>query len=112
MCEPTSPASTGGAGTAFENLVGAAFLATLLVRGAPLALGAGTLEVVHLQAGHLGYSTDDFLLEAAGLNGRSKAVVQAKRTFVLSQNDSECVQTLARAFTDFRNQPNFDQARD
>jgi hypothetical protein len=49
----SNPNATGSAGTAFETKVAAACL-TLLTRGAPLCLGAGTLRSVHLQAGHLG----------------------------------------------------------
>ena len=70
MCQTTNPASTGQAGPAFETLVGAAFLATLLARGAPLGLSAGTLDAVHLLAGHLGRATEDFLLEATSPSGQ------------------------------------------
>ncbi|HUB66891.1 MAG TPA: hypothetical protein VL981_05340 [Candidatus Methylacidiphilales bacterium] len=113
MCQLTNPASTGNAGPAFETVVGAAFLATLLVRGAPLALGAGTLDAVHFQAGHLGQATEDFLLEATTPSGqRDKALVQVKRSFVLSETNDECVQTVKRAFSDFQNQALFNQDRD
>jgi hypothetical protein len=112
MPELTNPASTGGAGPAFETLVGAGFLASLLVQGAPLALGVGTLKIVHLQGGHLGFETDDYVLEAVTLTGqRNKAVVQAKRTFTLGASDQESVQVLVRAFGDFRRSA-FDQAQD
>jgi superfamily II DNA or RNA helicase len=40
-----------------------------------------------------------------------KAAVQAKRTFVFSASDTECVQTLLGALGDFRNSAQFDQRR-
>ena len=113
MCQTTNPASTGQAGPAFETLVGAAFLATLLARGAPLGLGAGTLEAVHFQAGHLGRATEDFLLEATSASGqKDKAAIQVKRSFVLSRSNTESVQTIRRAFSDFQNPTLFNQNRD
>ena len=110
MCQTKNPASTGQAGPAFETLVGVAFLATLLARGAPLGLSAGTLDAVHLQAGHLGRATEDFLLEATSLSGqKDKAAIQLKRSFVLSRSS---VQTIRRAFSDFQNPKLFNQNPD
>jgi len=113
MCQTTNPASTGQARPAFETLVGAAFLATLLARGALLGLSAGTLDAVHLQAGHLGRATEDFLLEATSTSGqKDKAAIQVKRSFVLSRSNTESVQTIRRAFSDFQNPKLFNQNRD
>jgi hypothetical protein len=110
----TNPAATGSAGPAFEAKVGAACLALLLTRGAPLCLGTGTLHAVHLQAGHLGlgWRTDDILLISRDSVGNQKAALQAKRAFTLSASDTECVATLASALADFRNTGQFDQQRD
>jgi hypothetical protein len=82
----SNPTATGSAGAAFETKVAAACLTLLLTRGAPLCLGAGTLRLVHLQAGHLdlGWRTDDLVLEATNVAGEPmKAALQSKRTFVL-----------------------------
>lgn len=81
-----NPAATGSAGSAFEAKVGAACLALLLTRGAPLCLGKGTLHTVHLQAGHLGlgWRTDDILLEARDEVGNLKAALQVKCSFAVS----------------------------
>src|SRR5713101_1713862 len=111
----TNPTATGSAGAAFEASVGAACLTLLLTRGAPLCLGAGTLKSVHLQAGHLGqgWRTDDILLEATDAGGeRAKAALQAKRAFVISASDEECVKTFRGALADFRNSTQFDQTQD
>jgi len=109
----SNPAATGSAGSAFEAKVGAACLTLLLTRGAPLCLGAGTLHTVHLQAGHLGWRTDDILLEATNTAGEPvKAALQVKRAFELSVSNRECVKTLRGALADFRNSAQFDQRRD
>jgi len=113
MSQLASPAATGGAGPDFETRVGAALLATLLVKGSPLALGSGTLDAVHLQSGHLGWATDDVLLEAVDSSGRrGKAAIQVKRSFKLSESDDECKATLTKAFADFRNAQIFNPDRD
>lgn len=63
----SSPASTGGAGTLFEQHVDAYWLAQLLVRGIPPILGDCSVAEVHLQTEHLGWHTDDVLI--IGLTG-------------------------------------------
>jgi hypothetical protein len=63
----SSPASTGAAGTFFEQHVAAYWLAQLLVRGIPPILCDCALVEVHLQAEHLGWHTDDFVI--VGENG-------------------------------------------
>lgn len=69
--------------------------------------------MVHLQAGHLGWRTDDLLLEAINPAGEPmKAALQVKRSFSLSEADEECIRTLQSAFTDFRDASRFDQQRD
>jgi len=109
----SNPVATGSAGVAFETKVTAACLTLLLTRGAPPCLGAGTLRAVHLQAGHLGWCTDDLLLEAISGTGESmRAALQVKRAFALSEKDVECVKTVQGAFSDFRNTTQFDQQRD
>ena len=96
MCQTTNPASTGQAGPAFETLVGVAFLATLLARGAPLGLSAGTLDAVHLQAGHLGRATEDFLLEATSPSGQT--IVSILQTDTDSPPDSTEIWRFLRRF--------------
>lgn len=109
----TNPATTGGSGPSFEFKVGAACLTLLLTRGAPLFLETGALSAVHFQTKYLGWETDDLLLEAVNEHGVvSKAAIQVKLSFVLSDKDAECIKTVRRAFTDFRNTTLFDQNRD
>ena len=61
----TSPVSTGGGGTLFEQHVDALFLALLLVRAPLPILKDCQVEEVHFQAEHLGWKTDDVLFQFA-----------------------------------------------
>ena len=78
----SNSASTGGAGTTFEQHVDAYWLAQLLVQGIPPILLDCSVTEVHAQTEHLGWHTDDFLI--VGQNGagtRRKLAGQVKRTF-------------------------------
>ena len=56
----SSPAATGGAGSVFEQAVGAYWLAQLLVGAIPAILIDCSVTEVHFQTEHLGWHTDDF----------------------------------------------------
>src|SRR2546421_6127403 len=86
----SSPASTGGAGTFFEQHVDAYWLAQLLVRGIPPILRDCAVVEVHLQTERLGWHTDDFLIVGeTGSGDRRKLAGQGKRTFTVSAADDE-----------------------
>ncbi len=109
----SSPASTGGAGTFFEQHVAAYWLAQLLVRGIPPILCDCTVEEVHLQTEHLGWHTDDFLI--IGQNGSGdcrKLAGQVKRTFTVSATDDECKKAVQDFWKDFRNPQQFSPTAD
>lgn len=109
----SSPASTGGAGTFFEQYVGAYWLAQLLVRGFPPILRDCVVVEVHLQTEHFGWHTDDFLIvgqDASG--GRRKLAGQVKRTFTVSATDDECKKAVQDFWRDFRNPQKFSVAAD
>lgn len=109
----SSPASTGGAGTFFEQHVGGYWLAQLLVRGIPPVLHDCAVVEVHLQTEHLGWHTDDFLI--VGQNGsgdRRKLAGQVKRTFTVSATDDECKKAVQDFWKDFRNPQLFSPAVD
>ena len=104
----SSPASTGGAGTIFEQHVNAYWLALLLVRAIPPILSDCTVEEVHLQTSHLGWHTDDFLICCQDGSGqRRKLASQVKRTFTVSANDSECKKSIQDFWRDFSNSQQF-----
>jgi hypothetical protein len=109
----SSPASTGGAGTFFEQHVAAYWLVQLLVRGiSPILLDCAVVEV-HLQTEHLGWHTDDFLIIGeAGAGNQRKLVGQVKRTFTVSATDEECRKTVQDFWKDFRNASLFSPATD
>jgi hypothetical protein len=100
----SSPAATGGAGTTFEQHVGAYWLAQLLVRAIPPVLIDRTVTEVSFQTERLGWQTDDFLVvsEGAGAPPR-KLAGQVKRSFTLSASDKDCVQAIGDFWKDFNN---------
>lgn len=108
----TSPISTGGSGTFFEQHVDALFLALLLVR-APLPILKGCqVEEVHLQAEHLGWKTDDVLLVARRPDGVVRRLaMQVKRQFTISEKNEACRKAFGDFWADFRG-TEFDPAND
>src|SRR6266850_1827765 len=109
----SSPDATGGSGTFFEQHVGAAFLALLLVRGIPPILTDCQLEEVHFQTEHLGWQTDDVLL--IGLNGageRRQLAGQMKKSFTVSSKDEDCQKAFIDFWMDFRDDSHFNRDRD
>lgn len=91
----SSPASTGGAGTFFEQHVGAYWLAQLLVRSIPPILIDAIVSEVSFRPERLGWQTDD-LLVVCERNGASprKLAGQVKRNFTVSAADEECVKAI------------------
>ncbi len=109
----SSPASTGGAGTFFEQHVDAYWLAQLLVRGIPPILHDCAVVEVHLQTERLGWHTDDFLVVGQnGLGDRRNLAGQVKRAFTVSATDDECKKAVQDFWKDFKNPQQFTLAAD
>ena len=109
----SSPAATGGAGTSFEQHVAAYWLAQLLVRSRPPILHDCSVAEVHLQTGHLGWHTDDFLI--IGLDGaqnQRKLAGQVKLTFTISAADEKCRKVIKDLWNDFKSGDPFSLATD
>lgn len=103
-----SPASTGAAGTFFEQHVGAFWLAHLLVRAIPPILHDCGVTEVAFQTKNRGWNTDDFLVVGqAGSGGTRKLLGQVKRTFTVSERDEECRQVVQNFWKDFKTRPAF-----
>ena len=108
----SSPASTGGAGTTFEQHVGAYWLAQLLVGAIPPILIDTTVSAVSFQTEHLGWHTDDFLVICERRDGPNLSLVgQVKRSFTVSASDEECTKAIGDLWKDF-NGPQFSKAND
>ena len=109
----SSPISTGGAGTFFEQHVNAYWLALLLVQARPPILRDCTVKEVHLQTRHLGWHTDDFLICGQdGAGQRRKLAGQVKRTFTVSAKNPECKKAIQNFWKDFNNSQQFSPDRD
>lgn len=109
----SSPLATGGVGVTFELDVTAAFLTYLLVKGIPPFLKDCQIETIHLQAGHLGWRTDDLLVVGRHVDGsKRKAAIQIKHSFRLAEKDPDCVKTFTNAWQDFNDASRFIQGQD
>lgn len=109
----SSPASTGGAGTFFEQHVDAYWLAQLLVRGIPPILCDCSVVEVHLQTEHIGWHTDDFLIIGQNGSGEQRKLAgQVKLTFTVSTTDDECRNVVQDFWKDFRNPQLFSAGAD
>lgn len=102
----STPASTGGAGTTFEQHVGAYWLAQLLVGAIPPILIDTTVSEVSFQTERLGWQTDDFLVVCTFGDVSHKLAGQVKRRFTVSASDEECVKAVTDFWKDFNN-PHF-----
>jgi hypothetical protein len=108
-----TPASTGGAGTSFEQHVDTAFLALLLVKGIPPCIIDTQVEEVHFQTRHLGWYTDDILIIGrCGDGSIRRLAAQVKRTFRISSSDEDCSNTIDGAWKDFQSSTRFDKSKD
>ena len=109
----TSPIATGGGGTLFELHVDTFFLALLLVRAMPPILTDCQVERIHLQAGHLGWNTDDLLLIGSRPDGgRRQLAIQIKRQFSISRTEKECKKAFADYWNDFKHNDSFNPEND
>jgi hypothetical protein len=107
----SSPAATGGAGTTFEQHVGAYWLAQLLVGAIPPVLIDATVREVSFQTERLGWHTDDFLIMCTAGGAVRNLAGQVKRSFTVSASDKECVQAVGDFWEDFKG-PHFSKDHD
>ena len=107
----SSPASTGGAGTTFEQHVGAYWLAQLLVGAIPPIAIDTTVAEVSFQTERLGWRTDDFLVVCTSGGVSRNLLGQVKRSFTVSGSDQACVQAITGFWRDF-NASRFSRGRD
>ena len=108
-----SPLAAGGAGTTFEQHVGAMFLGLLLTRGIPPVFRDCQIDEVSFQTRYLGWNTDDLLVCCSKENGeRHRLAIQVKRNFFVSSSSPDCEQTIQGFWDDFRSADPFDPKRD
>ena len=108
-----SPYSTGGGGTVFELKIQAGLLAVLLVHGYVPFFESAPIDELHLQAGHLGYETDDAHIVALDSNGRRRRQLWAiKHTVKFIESDKDFRHVIEDAWADFSDGNRFDQDLD
>ena len=85
----SSPIATGGAGTFFEQHIGAYWLALLLVEACPPILLETTVRKVSFQTEHVGWHTDDALVVGETSTCiRRRIACQAKKEFSVGSERS------------------------
>ena len=111
--EVASPKATGGGGTAFEYVVQASFLATMLVKGRYPCLPPGTADFVRLQARQANYHTDDVFVQLVSAGGGThRLLVQIKSDCAFTERNDDFRKTITGAWKDFKNGEDFDRQRD
>jgi hypothetical protein len=109
----SSPASTSGSGTFFEQYVAAYWLSQLLVQGVPPILIDSIVVEVCLQTERLGWKTDDFLVICENPDSvRRKLVGQVKKGFTVSASNDECKKAIIDFWQDFFNEAKFSRSLD
>ena len=106
----SSPLSTGGAGTVFEQHVGAMFLALLLTHGIPAIFRDCQVEEVSFQTRRCGWETDDLLVACSSRSGPRRLAIQIRLSFTVGKS-GECKETIQRFWNDF-NADRFNPDRD
>ena len=104
----SSPVATGGAGTTFEQHVGAMCLTLLLVRGIPAVFKDCQVEEVSFQTKGLGWQTDDLLVTCSSQEySQRKLAIQVKRTFRVQASSTDCQETFRGFWSDFNDPDKF-----
>lgn len=98
----SSPTSTGGGGTFFEQHVDAYWLAQLLVGAAPPVLVGSVVREVHFQTEYQGWHTDDFLIVCEEAGRTRRLAGQVKLGFTVSASDEECTKAIQDFWQDFK----------
>lgn len=109
----SSPASTGGEGTFFEQHVNTYWLALLLVEAVPPIFLRTTISEVSFQTEHLGWATDDVLIAAQTGSGELRRLAgQVKKFPALAASNEDFNDAITDAWADFNNTALFARDRD
>lgn len=87
MTKVASPISTGGAGSDYENQVGAYYLAALLLQAVPRGQDAGVTREVRFQRLYEGEPLDDLIIVSELPGGEAKLALQIKRDLTFGEKD-------------------------
>lgn len=86
--QPTSPSSSGPAGSEFEAQVGASYLLTMLTGSEPRGLPGTVIQSVALQRAAEGNPLDDIVIEAHDTAGNLATLeIQVKRSITFTASD-------------------------
>tara|TARA_R110002124_G_C8968578_1_gene514781 strand:+ start:1782 stop:5303 length:3522 start_codon:yes stop_codon:yes gene_type:complete len=103
--ELSNPFSTAGGGVNFETRVQASFAVLMLAGGYSPCARPWPISAVHLQAKHLGFDTDDLVVEAQenGTGRKSRVLAQIKHDVSFTVGNKTFGEVVASAWYDFEN---------
>jgi len=112
--EISNPFSTSGGGAFFEVKVQTAFVILMLTGGIVPCLRAWPIVKIKLQGKYAGYDTDDFIVfTKEPSSGRSaKLLAQIKHSVAFTDRNKNFGDTIAAAWSDFKNPKVFDPTFD
>lgn len=109
----SSPSSTGGLGTHFENRVQTSFVVLMLTHSFAPCLPLWPINKIKLQGKYLGFDTDDLIIYVKSADGgkEAKLIGQIKHSIKITNNKifNEIIQA---AWNDFNNKELFDEKTD
>ncbi len=109
--EVSSPISTGNVGSDFESLVGAYYLAMVLLQSTPRGQDAGTAKEVRFQRLYEGEPLDDLIIVSELPIGEAKLAIQVKRDFAFGEKDETFDEIMRASWETFKS-PKFILGKD
>src|SRR5487761_2460429 len=103
--------ATGGEGFRFEHIVGAYYLASLLLQSGTYGLSRGTTKRVQLQRGAFDHPLDDLIVVADTAEGEAMLALQIKRNLNFTRADATFLKAMGQAWKEF-SKPNFNRGPD
>lgn len=110
----SSPASTGGLGTHFENRVQASFVVLMLTGGFAPCLSAWPITKIKVQGKYQNFDTDDLIVytKQPGTDRQAKLLGQIKHSISITKGKKEFGELIQAAWTDFNNKDVFTEGTD
>ncbi|MBD2580481.1 ATP-binding protein [Oscillatoria sp. FACHB-1406] len=102
MKKVASPISTGGAGSDYENRVGAYYLAALLLQAVPRGQEAGVTREVRFQRLYEGEPLDDLIIVSELQVGEAKLALQIKRDLTFGEKDETFDEVIQACWETFK----------
>ena len=110
----SSPASTGGLGTHFENRVQSSFVVLMLTGGFAPCMETWPITKIKLQGRYQNFDTDDLIVytKQPGTDRQAKLLGQIKHSISITKGNKEFGEVIQAAWNDFNNKDVFTEGTD